>query len=57
MLIIFLILIICFVVIVILYKAQPNLFMLQLTEKVFGNDSFIKKQLYEQCKKTGQEVI
>ena len=36
MLIIFLILIICFVVVVILYKAQPNLFMLQLTEKVLA---------------------
>jgi cytochrome c-type biogenesis protein CcmE len=36
MLIIIPILIICFVVIVILFKAQPNLSMFQLPEKVVG---------------------
>ncbi len=43
MLIIFLVLVICFVAVGILRKAQPNIFMFQLIEKVFGKDSFTKK--------------
>jgi len=47
MLIISLILIICFVAIVILFKAQPNLFMFQLIENVFWQRTFRQKGLNE----------
>jgi hypothetical protein len=43
MLIIILILIICFVAIVILLNARPNLFMFQLIENVFGRGDSDKK--------------